>query len=172
MNGENNILNQLKKAKKPFVPKTFFESFANDLWQIIQLEDATEGILDSLVLKRFENDFKSSEIHDSKGVVNEIPELRLNIEKTENRRRIYWWAGAVAAGLALVFSLSIFNTSSTNVTESFSTEELLLAYLDEEDLVDFIVESSSNIETDSTDVLNEYLFEEIEDGLFEYYNDL
>lgn len=154
------------------VPTQFFGDFSDEVYELIQLEDDTEGLLDSLDLKRFKNDFKYTEEIDLEygNVKSKI--IQLKPIKTSKSRRLWWWTGAVAAGLAVIFSLTVFNTKQPEVADNLTSEEVLLAYLDEEDLVDYILENKTEIETDSTAMLTEYFYEELEDEIYNYLNDI
>jgi hypothetical protein len=172
MEKRSDILNRLTKAKRPTVPASFFETFSDEVWQLILLEDETDGFLNNLKIKRFKNDLNNpqkTELKHISGGGSEMPERQ---KKSTTLRHLALWLGAAAASVALIFAVSFFNESQSQVADTLSTEEVLLAYLDEEDLVDYIVENSAASETDSVALLNEYLYEEMEDGLFEYYENL
>ncbi|MFK8044868.1 MAG: hypothetical protein AB8B72_05195 [Crocinitomicaceae bacterium] len=171
MKAENSILNQLKKAQLPAVPNGFFVNFSNDLWQLIELEDDTEGLLNELVLNRFENVLKNEKEIDFKESNLKIVKLVKKPEKRSNTKQVLLWVGAVAASLALFFAWPVGTNATNELASEETPQEVLLAYLDEDDLVDYLVDANSDYEEE---VLAEedILFEEIEDEIYNYINDI
>lgn len=159
----------LSKNKAPEVPADFFKNFQANL----QAEIESESAFSDLKLKKtnkpivpanFESDFREAlmkKIH----------------QKNSNGRilKITFWSttAAVAAGLTLLFTLNLDSTEPQpevlTETNSESTDEESLdtyvAYLDEDELVDFIIENDIDMgqsETESDEVYD-YVSGDIED---------
>lgn len=158
-----------EKSKTPEVPVNFFRDFHANL----QAEIESEAAFLDLKLKKankpavpanYENEFKES--------------LLKKIHPKNSRGRIlkitFWsTAAAVAAGLTLLFTLNteptINQTETLTETNSELTDEESLdtyvAYLDEEELVDYIIENDIDMgqaESESDDVYD-YVSGDIED---------
>jgi len=171
MNEEKTILSQIKKAPLPTVPNGFFANFSDDLWNLILLENETDGFLDGLVLNRFENVLNNEKEIDYK-VTNYSKVKTLGMrKKRSNTKRILLWTGAVAASLALFFTWPASTNSTNELASEETSQDVLLAYLDEDDLVDYLVDASSDDEDESL-MQEDILFEEIEDDIYNYINDI
>lgn len=170
MSEEGPILNKLIKANLPIVPASFFEGFADEVLELIALESETEGILEMLSLNSFENVLKSNNtanIQEIKEVYKKETKSRFFIR---NAKHIALWTGAVAASLVLLFSLPLLQGETNEFVSSSTSEDILLAYLNEDDLIEYIIENGSEI--DSSAYENEVLYEELESGILDYYYDL
>jgi hypothetical protein len=159
----------LLKRQTPEAPADFFKTFHQNLHAEIE----SKSVFSDLNLKKsgkpnvpenFEAEFKESlmkKIH----------------QKPANSRilRITFWstAAAVAASLTLLFTLNTKSPSDQNeaITETnseLSEEESLdtyVAYLDEEELVDYIIENEIDMgQTESeSDEVYDYVSSDIED---------
>ncbi len=159
----------IQKNKAPEVPADFFKNFHANL----QAEIDSETVFADLTLKKtnkptvppnFENEFKDS--------------LMKNIRQKKSTGRIlkitFWsTAAAVAAGLTLLFTLNTEPTNNqpdrlTEINSELTDEESLdtyVAYLDEDELVDYIIENDIDMgqaESESDDVYD-YVSGDIED---------
>jgi hypothetical protein len=159
----------LAKNKMPEVPADFFKNFHTNL----QAEIESEALFSDLKLKKtkkptlpanFESDFRES--------------LMKKIHQKKSRGRIlkitFWsTAAAVAAGLTLLLTLNTEPTNNqpdglTEINSEFTDEESLdtyVAYLDEDELVDYIIENDIDMgqaESESDDVYD-YVSGDIED---------
>lgn len=159
----------LPKNKTPEVPAEFFKNFHANLLSEIESESA----FSDLKLKKqnkppvplnFESEFTES--------------LMKKIRQKPSKGRIlkitFWsTAAAVAAGLTLLFTINpepVTNQpeSLTETNSELSDEESLdtyVAYLDEEELVDYIIENDIDMgqaESESDDIYD-YVSSDIED---------
>lgn len=171
MKAQINILSQLKKAKLPSVSFGFFDTFSDDIMYLIDLEENTSGLLNELDLKRFKNDSENNLNVDFEGFSsNEFVVVDLPVKSNKTKSLLLWTSG-IAACFLLYFATP-FLTYPSEIAETVSSEELLLAYLDEDDMVDFILDDISAFKEDSIALEDELLYEELEDGIFDYLNDL
>ncbi len=149
----------LQKNKAAEVPADFFKNFHSNL----QAEIESESVFSDLKLKKtnkptvpanFENEFIDSLM---KKIRQKNPKGRI--------LKITFWstAAAVAAGLTLLFTLNTEPTNKqpvglTEINSEFTDEESLdtyVAYLDEDELVDYIIENDIDMgqaESESDDV--------------------
>ncbi|MFK8038596.1 MAG: hypothetical protein AB8B74_09935 [Crocinitomicaceae bacterium] len=171
MKKDGYILDQLVKTQLPAVPEQFFRHFSDELWQLIELEDNTEGLLDILELSRFENDFKTVKAIDLEVSKLKQGKTSIKLVKTTKTKQILLWAGAIAASLVLFFTWPSTTNSGTELASEETTQEVLLAYLDEDDLVDYLVDASTNKIEDIV-LEEEVLYEAVEDEIYNYINDI
>ncbi len=171
MKEDRYIVNKLRKAKLQEVPETFFHTFFDELWHLIELEDQTDDLLGRLSLNRFENDLKTIKNLDIKDFSsNESNTVTLPSKRVESKQ-IFLWLGAVAASLILFFTWPSLNGSNDDLAANQSTEEVILAYLDEDDLVDYLVDLNLD-HIQETGLEEEVLFEALEDEIYDYINDI
>jgi hypothetical protein len=172
MEQENNILKHLRKGALPSVPENFFDDFSESLLTLIDLQNESDNILDNLKIKQFKNDFKSNENIDYKGFIDFDDEADVVKLKPRKTKQILLWTVAIAACFVLFFTLPFNQNNQTDLTDDLVNEEMLLAYLDEEDLVDYIIENETAFMIDSSDFFDEIIFDELSDGILDYLNDL
>ena len=171
MKTEQHILDQLKKAKKPEVPYGFFNDFSDLVLDLVSLEDATEGWLENLDIKHFKNDLKSIKISDLEiDKSKRGQEIALPVTAKRNNRVLLWLGSAIAACFILFFVSPFSEAEPSEIATDTANEELLLAYLSEEDLINFMVDANDT----ETDVLeeDEWLYEALEDEIYNYINDI
>lgn len=159
----------LPKNKAQEVPADFFNNFHANL----QAEIESESAFSDLKLKKtnkptvpanFESDFREA-------LMKKIHQKNSNVRIL----KITFWstAAAVAAGLTLLFTLNLNSTEPqsevlTETNSEITDEESIdtyVAYLDEEELVDFIIENDIDMgqaETESDEVYD-YVSGDIED---------
>ncbi len=181
MKEDKNILNQFKKNKSPKVPRDFFDNFADDVMSKIEKD---ESVLDALkkrqqpsVPKDFFNNFADSLPIDDKKKTKIISLKNIVI------------VTAIAASFLLLFVLNT-NTQNSNVAKdeqsipksqklSGSTQTIemnqddeYLAYLSEDDMIDFIVDNQ--IDENIVDLSDgeDDLFDEVESEIEDYYYEL
>ncbi len=175
MTPEENILSRVEKAKKPNVPEGFFESFFDRVMNEIESES------ESSFLNTLEKSDKPALGQDyfknfSEQLAAEVTEHKTEpkIKKMARVRTLYWLSGAAAA----ILLLFLFLPSNTDNVETLASEvviteadEELLAFVSEEDIIDYLVESSE-LETDEGTEEDEFYYDELESNLYEYFNEL
>ena len=171
MNEDGYIFKQFKKAPLPSVPDKFFHHFSEELWQLIELEDNTEGLLDGLVLNRFKNALKTNkpiDLHiDKVASINRVEKPKV----WSKTKQMILWTGAIAASLAIFFTWPASTDSGIELATDETTQEVLLAYLDEDDLVEYLVDANTTQDEETT-IEEEVLYEELEDEIYNYINDI
>ena len=171
MKADGHILNKLRKASLPKVPEHFFSNFSAELIHLIELEDQTEHFLEELSINRFENDLKSTKEIDLKSVKGVSENALLKSYKKGRTKQIILWIGAAAACLLLFFNWPGTAKSDDTLASHQLTEEAILAYLNEDDLVDYLVDIDAD-QIDENDLNDEALYEAIEDEIYNYINDI
>ncbi|MCB9222647.1 MAG: hypothetical protein H6582_00610 [Crocinitomicaceae bacterium] len=172
MENNKDILDGLKKSQKPEVPHGYFENFSDELMaKIAEKEsglDQFNKVSKPTVPDQFFENF-SAELMAKIDPVQEKPSRVIAI-------KIFGFVTAVAACLLVMFTLlpNDVNTSeaaetNATVTEETITTDELMAFVDEDHIVDFIIENEDiNLEMESTDEDVYYIIEEdIEDYYFE-----
>ena len=175
MKENNNILDSLKKRNKPEVPQGFFENFSENLAANLSeqsgLEDVTKANKSEVPEGFFEN-FSSD-------LMNKIEAQEKKPSKIISFRFI-GYAVAIAASLLILFtvlpkdevSLSD-NTSDVKVeTVDEFTDEDYLAFIDEDEMIDFIIENEDIEIDESSDEEAEDVFYLLEEDLEELYLEL
>jgi len=179
---DKDILNHLKKHKKPNVPEGFFDNFADELMSKIENE---KSILDSInkaekpkVPEHFFDNFADSLPIDDKKETK-IISLKTVVIIT-----------AIAASFLLLFILNT-NSQNPNVankeqpktlidsiqtieTTTINQDDEYLAYLTEDDLIDFIVDNQIEVDENVFDLVDDEddLFDEVESEIEDYYYEL
>lgn len=161
------------KAKKPKVPEDFFDSFSKEILNVISEEEKTE----------FTYLNKSKQPVVTENYFEEFPTKIQKILKAKKRRskiiRISFIStiASVAASLLIIFTLQKTTQetirSQPTQTTSFSNQndpvEFYTAYLDETEVIDYILENDISIQ--SQDENNE-IFEYVADDVEDYYLEL
>lgn len=151
MKENKDILNHLNKRPKPALPKDFFENFSDDLMAKISedesgLNELHKTTKPDVPAKFFEN---FAENITSQVVTDDSTKSKSKQSVQVISLKIFGFVSAVAACLLVMFLLNNNNPANTelsdNVNSATSTEEEisdeeLLAYFDESDLVDYILE--------------------------------
>jgi hypothetical protein len=173
MKENNDILDALKKRKKPEVPNGFFENFSDSL--ISNLSEKTE----------VEDLSKSDKVNVPEGFFeNFSSNLMEKIEAEEKKPtriislRFISYAAAIAATLLIMFTIlpndenSVANNEiETETVDEFSDEDYL-AFIDEDEMIDFIVENEDIEIEESTDEEEEDVFYLLEEDLEDIYLEL
>ena len=197
MGKEEKILSQLKLRKLPDVEERFFDDFFSNLMDEIELRsgilgqlkkakkpEVVEGYFDRLPFQEpsLLDELRKVEKPDvPTGYFEHFTDNLIESfeDKTKKpliiRLRPYLIGTSIAAMIALFFSLFPFRTSTGEiVVESTAKENVAdyLSYLEEDDIVDFIVENEIVIEDESSDSINFDTYsifseEEIEDFYLE-----
>lgn len=174
METNKNILNELKKSRRPDVPENFFESFADRMLDKV-LEEPL--FVDQLTKRN------KPEIPD--GFFDSFKEKMKQEETPQKETRIFSlrvWATvtSIAACLAVILWINSNEETSgdlaidTNTTETEMSEEefdAYLTYVDEGEIIDFIVESDLNL-TEDESAVNEELYDFVGDDIEELYLEL
>ncbi|MBD3638774.1 MAG: hypothetical protein HUJ25_15580 [Crocinitomicaceae bacterium] len=158
MKEKKNILDHLKKRQKPDVPKDFFENFSDDL--MAKIEEEESG------LKNFQKTTKPdvpAEFFEN--FAQNITQKVSNSEETNKPRvirlKVIGFVTAVAACLLVFFLIKPDNTTPTadNTQDQNNTEnaepisdEVLMAFVDENDIVDFILEEEIDLSENQVEV--------------------
>lgn len=182
MKKDNNILNQLNKNNQPNVPEGFFDNFADDLMSKIESD---KSILDTInktekpkVPTSFFDDFADNLPVENKKKARVISLKTITI------------VSSIAASLLLIFMLSWEsntnqqlaseenNTQIDSTIEDSSyqihTDEDYLAYLTEDDIVEYIIENKVDIDEDDIYSFDEddEMFDELDSELDDYIYEL
>lgn len=194
------ILNHLKLSAKPAVPENFFSTFEEKLMAEIakspftldQLRKNHQPSLPEGYFDKFEPEIehKKFEISDLKKTTqpnlpisyfNTNEDQLVNATKIKKFRKLTWWslAGSAAAAIIIFFSVFKDRTASETVTNNSisaavseeNINETLLTFLDEEDLIEFIIHNDVAIEDTATIDENEFSDFSTED-IEEYYLEL
>lgn len=171
MENKKNILDELNKREKPSVPNGFFENFSDELMAKIAEQESGLGDLKKTAKPEVPAGF-------FEGFTPDIP--KSGGAPTRSTRvyilRAAGFASAIAACLLVMFYLmpndgnesDLSYTSDTTISEDNVSDEELLAYVDGDDILDFIV-NNEDIEIDDETTTQEdedvfyYLEEDIED---------
>lgn len=172
MSEEDNILNKLLKAKKPDVPKGFFENFSDDLSAKISEDEAG--------LHKFKKSSKPEvpsgffDAFEQKMVTNTSNQPAS--KSTIIRLKVIGFASAIAASLLIMFYfLPVDEQTQTSDIEPINaaktiSEEDLLAFVDGDDILDFVLENEDiNIESDIQSDEDEDIFYFLEDNIEDLY---
>lgn len=167
---EQNFTN---KSDKPNVPEDFFTNFSKEILSVISEEEKTE----------FTYLIKSKQPVVKENYFEEFPTKIQKVLSAKKRRskiiRISFISSvaSVAASLLIIFSLQ--NTTpetissqpidTTSGTEENNQVEFYTAYLDETEVIDYILENDISIQ--SQDENNE-IFEYVADDVEDYYLEL
>ena len=172
---ESGILGQLKKAEKPTVPEGFFDTLLPDVTTdeaAFSVADLKKSPLPSLPANYFEefSDQLMETIHPEEKKKGRIIPMRLISAVV-----------AVAAVFTLIFTVVDFGNEpqedSHSVAPLAEVEEEeqyddYLAYLDEAEIIDFIVESNIELENTTDEIQYEDYSEFSGEDLEEYYLEL
>ncbi len=174
MEKDKDILNQLKKTKKPNVPNDFFEQFTTKIMSEVKEE---KSILNSIK--------KQEQPKVPAGFFDEFSDnLKLNNNRKSKIITLKYLTiiTAIAASFLLIFILNFNSSTKTtehhpNLLNDESTnyqEDEYLSYLDEDDLVEFIIENDININNNIyfNDENQDDLFDELETELDDYIYEL
>lgn len=181
---ESGILGQLKKSEKPSVPEDFFSKLTVSLDSINEesiLDKAIKAEKPSLPAGYFDQSVDC--------VMTAVKEVQTNKKRTGriiNMRTIRIMS-LVAAAIAIIFTVVQFSSNSEKddqalllPIESQQEIELMpedsyddyLVYLDEDEIIDYIIENNIEIE-DTADVFDFDDYSEFsEEDIEEYYLDL
>jgi hypothetical protein len=166
MEEEYDISPAFKKSKKPSVPEGFFERFYAGVKDEI---DALDAFAHLSIRKRTKPKAGMIQV--------QVPGV-LPARKKTRVLSISIWSGiaAVAASLTLFFYISLGDEGSAGAPQSQLVSantsskplenemmEAYVAYLDEEELVDFIVENNISTSDDLSDDIYDWVESDIED---------
>ncbi len=162
IDANSGLLGQMSKSESPPLPANYFSrslDFIDDL-------DETESLLEITPSKKptvpphFFSDFPNK--------MNEIIGNEIEIEKKSTRIIPLWiirGISSIAAMLAIFFVVQLANTSTTEqpmvTVESEESFDAYLTYLDEDEIIDYIIE---------TDIEIESINEELNDQSYEDYS--
>lgn len=158
------ILSDLKE--KNDVPQDFFKNFHSQLKDEIDAENA----LSDLGIKKSKKPNLPTEFR-----TEFVSELQKNIARKKSRTkliRISFWSAtsSVAAALAILFLLNTKDQTPNDIAveqpQTMSEENLdtYAEFVDEGELIDYIVENNVDLgEDDEDDVMLEYLDSDLED---------
>jgi len=177
---ESGVLSQLQKTEKPDVPEGFFDKLLDGITSEsngFELDELKKKELATLPTNYFENSAEtimtlvSEEEHSETNKGGRIVPLRIATA-----------IAAIAAVIAVVFMVVDFKSRGDHFagneypdltdTITITTEEnfdTYLTYLDESEIIDYIIENDIEIE-DTLDQYDEYL-DYSEDDLDEFYLD-
>jgi len=177
---ESGILGQLKKSKKPGVPDGFFDNLLSGIEADANQKQEETYLVDQLNKRSLPevptNYFEQFE--------NAILEKVQNMEDRSAKRgrvislRLITTITSIAAAIAIIFSIVDFSANDPQkgaapiVEEANEMADNYLAYMDEDELIDYIIEYDIEID-DTTDLIeyedyDDFSGEDIED----YYLDL
>lgn len=198
MKENSEIVNQLKLRAKPSVPENFFTEFEANLFREIEAApfaldqlkknkkpSLPQGYFDDFEPAVEKSGFELTDLHKTKkpelpsAYFDALEDKLVNTPNSKKFSGIKWFSlvGAVAAALVIFFS--VFKEDPSEITPATASAELsdekinetLLTFLDEEDLIEFIIQNDVAIvdsaEIDETEFLD-YSTEDIE----EYYLEL
>lgn len=177
---ESGILGQLKKSKKPSVPDGFFDNLLSaietdsdqkqeETHLVDQLSKRTLPEVPTNYFEQFENDIleKVQNMGNGSAKRGRIISLRLITTVT-----------SIAAAIAIIFSIVDFspndpkNSSGPIVEEANEMADNYLAYMDEDELIDYIIEYDIEID-DTTDLFEYDDYDDFsEEDIEDYYLDL
>ena len=172
-----NILDSLKKSAKPEVPANFFNEFSSNLMKQVSQEQLPFKKSDSPEVPAGFFDSFSDQLMDK--IAEEEKASATPTPPKQSRSKIFFLkitgAVAVAACLLLLFNLinSEENAVETENVATYSeeeTEDAYLAYLDEQEIVDFLIDNDDIVlEEDELDVEDEDIFYFLDDDIEDYY---
>jgi hypothetical protein len=178
---DKNILNQLKKNNRPNVPEEFFDHFSDDLMSKIESE---KSILDSI--KKTDKPKVPNLFFDN--FANNLPIENKKKGKIISLKTVTV-ISTIAASLLVLFVLNwnskneqsiasndnvIHLDSSKDISYSqIEDDEAYLAYLSEDDIVEYIIENKVDID-DDFDLSQEEneMFDELDSELDDYIYEL
>jgi hypothetical protein len=150
MEDQFDILDSLKKRKKPELPLGFFDTTTSNIMDKIDSDIKTVSLnknKSAIVPEGFFENF-SANLMDQ---IKSDPRLKAEVEKPKSviTLKILGFVSAVAACLLVFFMLDKSPESNkiavVNTQEQESVDKLIeedyLAYLDEADLIDFLIEN-------------------------------
>ncbi|MGV6861586.1 MAG: hypothetical protein ACWA41_07425 [Putridiphycobacter sp.] len=172
MKQENQILNQLKKTPKPEVPIDFFDSFSEDI--LSKIDDKKLDFLSKSEKPKVPDNFFETFPQKLKGEIEKPKKGKV----ITLRNTLFFTS--IAASIALLVNLFVSNpiqineSSSDEIVEietvSVEGDDLYLAYLNEHEIVDYIIENNIDVDEDTTTFNNEDdIFEEVEYLIEDYY---
>ena len=177
MSENKNILDQLKKRKKPEVPEGFFTRFSEN---IIHLTNEENSFIEDLATSQ------KPDVPD--GFFDSFPDKMLKKVKEEKPERgriipLGVWATltSAAAVLAVVLWINQGNNDTNELSENTATEEYslqdedydaYLTYVDEGEIIDFMIENDVSIEDDGTTSYEDDVYDYLGDDLEELYLEL
>ena len=166
MEEENDISSEFKKAKKPVVPAGFFENF----YASIQSEiDEENPFSDLKIVKR-----KQPVLPGNFAETFETNLIKKIEDKPSNPGRIIRLSlisavASIAAVLTILFYINQNNSDTgiskteTGATQDEETIDTYVAYLDEDEMIDYIVENNINIGDEESDDIYDYVESDLED---------
>jgi hypothetical protein len=173
MEEEHDISSAFKKSNKPLVPEGFFENFYAGIKEEIDAMDA----------------FAHLSIHKRKKPGAVVTAMRVpgsSVQPVRKRSRVFTLAvwstiSAVAASMAILFYINrgdeasagtaLSNQLSATTSAKPLENEMMdayVAYLDEEELIDFIVENDIS----TSDNMNDDIYDLVESDIEDIYLDL
>lgn len=184
MEDKKDIFDEFGKRKKPSVPEGFFDSFSDKLMDKISEEESplasiTKSDKPEVPVGFFENfaDKVSTEIQKQESVEDK-PSRIISL-------KVMGFVTAVAACLLVMFAILPSDDEPVvatideveeldeqmNLAETVTDDEYL-AFLDGDDVIDFIIENEDiEIEDDASSEEDEDVFYYLEEDLEEYYLD-
>ena len=172
---ESSVLGQLRKSEKPEVPENFFESILSSL-DVDNDEFSIETLKKNKKPALPINYFSDSE--------NQILEIIKGKKQDSNKRgriiplRLIATIGSIAAAIAIIFTIINFSEDTNSdiavveVESSEDTYDAYLAYLDEDEIVDFIIENDIEIEDSTNTVQYEDYSDFSEEDIEDFYLDI
>jgi len=168
MTTKKDILSQLKKREKPEVPNGFFKGFSD---QVIDELSVKSQVLDKL--EKAEKPKLDKTFFDNFGdqVMSKIGTETIPIKNKSKVKYLYWFAAAAA--IILLFLAVPSNTdgelASEDVYALTQADVTLLAYLSEEDIIDYLVDlDNEELVEDEDDIF----FDELESEIYNYIDEL
>jgi len=163
---ENDISSKFKKTKKPTVPSGFFENF----YEYVQTEiDSDNAFSDLKIVKR-----KQPGLPENFTKNFEADLIKKIAPKSSNSGRIIRLvflsaAASIAAVLAILFYVnqheqaSEISKTEVGTTQDDEVIDSYIAYLDEDEMIDYIVENNITIGDAESDDIYDYVESDIED---------
>ena len=177
MEDYNDIPNWIKKSRKQEVPDDFFENFSSQLMEKIQSEDSQLPAH----LKLNSKPSVPSGFFDSFG---EEVQAKIKEHKSSSRgkiirmRNLMMLSAAAAAVLLIVFfsrqnfqSDEIISPNTANL-ETESNYDDYLVYLDDDEIVDYIIDNGIELENADDVSEREAVYDYVGDDIEEIYTEL
>jgi hypothetical protein len=173
INEESGFLGQLKKSKKPELPAGYFDtlplSFESEptSFSLDNLEKTDLPKLPPNYFEDFESKIMAAVDQDKKGSVKRTRIIPM---------RVLAVITSVAAAILLIVSIIDFTTDPELVIPVAETEEdvydTYLTYLDESDIIDYIIDNDIDLEDTTDQIQDEDYFDYSEADIEDYYLEL
>ena len=171
-----NILDNLKKSEKPQLPTNYFEQFSEQLMDKLDVE-TIESNLSKANAPEVPDGFFDSFADELMDKIKAEETSETNPSKSKGRiiaLRVMGFAAA-AACLLLIINLvksneEIESSTETAVYSEEAVEDAYLAYLDEGEMINFLVENEDiELEEDELDTEDEDIFFFLNDDIEDFY---